>query len=156
MATPEQIKRDCEIRDICLKCFRSYLKGAIYEKTLEEIKRFLDLYLGCLHQYQIDSEGVGRKIYGNKDKFYNQFIVRLYFPLQNICVCCSMDFARSHPVIKNHLDGPYKEVAASFIYYDPTLRIKCPGCQLVVLTVPPKSIILEDGKNLAQLLKGAY
>jgi hypothetical protein len=82
---------------------------------------------------------------------YSKYLVRIYFPKENLCIICSQSYAYDIPVVKNILEENFKEKAISFRYFDPELKKIMDGPIIIILLkTETSSIILEDGKSIKE------
>ena len=141
-------------RDKHIKRIKKYLDTRNRPKTLDHIKAFLAAELSCRFIYQINLEGQLVKMYTDPAINYSPFTIRLYFPKKNLCICCSQDFAERHiSIIPAILSQNYEETTIEFRYYDKYLKKVCISGKLLILMIEPKSIMLNNGKDLETFIQ---
>ena len=121
--------------------------------TLEFIKLFLFRELSSHYGYHIkDLNKKFSNVYGDSERNFTRYLVRIHFPFENIFLTCSLHIARQLPVIGPLLKEEFNDQIIDCNFYDPILKIKCIGPKLIILTLPMSSIILENGKSLLEMI----
>ena len=117
-------------------------------KTKKTIYNFICNKLGIIYENVIvirNNETVPY-LYTTYDGF-TENIVWLSFPLDGLCIHCSVNFAMSLSGIKNIIQGEFKESAFAVDYYDPELKHVMRSPIIVITTLPLDSIILESNES---------
>jgi len=129
-----------------------------YIKTLQEIDNY---FLKELSPYETQYVDYFNKWHSqwaiNNLSNYSKYLVRIYFPKENLCVICSQSYAYDIPVVKNVLENNFKEKAIHFKYFDYNSNTIMDGPIIVVLlNTITSSIILEDGKSIKEMCQNIY
>ena len=129
-----------------------------YIKTLQEIDNY---FLKELSPYEIQYVDYFNKWHSqwaiNNLSNYSKYLVRIYFPKENLCVICSQSYAYDIPVVKNVLENNFKEKAIKFKYFDYNSNTIMDGPIIVVLlNTITSSIILEGGKSIKEMCQNLY
>ena len=88
---------------------------------------------------------------------YSKYLVRIYFPKENLCIICSQSYAYDIPVVKNILENNFKEKAINFKYFDYNSKTIMDGPVIIILLhTLTSSIILEDGKSIKEMCQNIH
>ena len=88
---------------------------------------------------------------------YSKYLVRIYFPKENLCIICSQSYAYDIPVVKNILENNFKEKSINFRYFDYNSKTIMDGPILaVLLETTTSSIILDNGKSIKEMCQNIH
>ena len=113
--------------------------------SLEGIMRLLYRELSpATTVYITDLTKKYKRIYSKKmdKKYFTKFMTRIYFPKENYCFICSRSLAKQIPVIKNIIEGKFKEHPLNIKYYDYDESNEVSAGKLVICTCEIASILL--------------
>ena len=117
---------------------------------------YLDNIFGCTQEFKIGYSGKIQSVYiGDNDgrRHWGQFLVRLYFPIEGICLVCSMEKGLTIPPIAAALSGNMKERITLLSYYDGGLKTVMPSCYILGTTLTTEMIVFPDGLTLKEKIK---
>lgn len=113
-------------------------------KTKKTIYNFITTKLGIIYENIIVVRN--NKIVSYLSSEYDGFtenIVWLSFPLDGLCIHCSINFAMTLTGIKNIIEGKFKESAIVVDYYEPQFKRVMRSPIIVISSLPLDSIIVE-------------
>ena len=117
-------------------------------KTKKTIYNFICNKIGIIYENVIVIRNNARIPYLNSTyDGFTENIVWLSFPLDGLCIHCSINFAMSLSGIKNIIQGEFKESSIVVDYYDPELKHVMRSPIIVITTLPLDSIILESDES---------
>ena len=121
-------------------------------KNIDIIDHYLHLELSddIIFNYEVMNEKF-RKVYSSRNKnyyCYSKHKVLVYFPLNNVRFDMPIHNATTFPIVKNILEGTFKEKPIKIIYYDKKSKQVLEGAHIVIISLPMDSIVFEDGHNL--------
>jgi len=150
----KEIEEDKKERDECIWRLRNAFAPRKKKlRTLTEVREILKQELSSIRVYYINYNNKAELQYIDSDKFYSAFVVRIYFPKHNLCVCCSRLFASSLYYTNNILNSSFSEKEIRFKYYSTKTKRICRGPIIMILMCDPKSLLLQNNKNLEEFLK---
>jgi len=151
---PEIIKKDL---NVTMTNIKNYFSEPGYKKSVGDCERFLDRETGVLDEFNIKFNGQIYKIVSKHDRKYGKFTVRVYFPINGVCIVGSLDVMCNFAIVRNAFNANMSEKMLQMAYYDDAQRKIVDGSYLIVSTLTLDSCIGLNGKNLKEgILESAY
>ena len=138
----------------CQKIIANFLKPnkRNHYKTIDIIDHYLHLELSdnnIFDYYSLTDKF--KKVYIKRENNYSCYSnhrVLVYFIQNNIRFDMPIHKAKSFPIVKNILEGKFKEKPLRITYYDRISKQIIKGPFIVIVSLPIESIVFEDGSNL--------
>ena len=88
---------------------------------------------------------------------YGKFTVRVYFPIDGICVTGSLDIMCNFALVRNAFNGNMSEKMLRMTYYDHELREVVEGSYIIISSLTCESCIGFNNKTLKEgILESAF
>jgi len=147
MIIPKKILDEIHKNTLLMQQYFEETKSFTLSK--KNCEKYLDVIFGCSKEYELGYDGKIRT--AQKDfRKWCQFIVRIYFPFEGICLVCSMEKALQLSPIRIILNNNMKEKAIKIHYYDDNLKKVLPGPYIVVTSLSSDIIFFDNGKSLKE------
>ena len=136
---------------------KKYFSEPGFQKSVGDCERFLDRETGVLNEFNIRFDGQITRILSKHDRKYGKFTVRVYFPIDGICVTGSLDMMCNFALVRNAFNGNMSEKMLRMTYYDHELREVVEGSYIIISSLTCESCIGLNNKNLKEgILESAF
>ena len=128
------------------------------QKDKGNVFEYICAKLGIIYENVIIIRNNTKVSYVNHDIYtgFDENIVWLSFPLDGVCIHCSINWASHLPVAKDIMEGKFKEKSFTVNYYNYTFRTIMKSPIIVIISLPIESIILENGVSLREFISYKY
>ena len=151
---PEIIKKDLKTTIANIK---NYFAEPGYKRSVGDCERFLDRETGVLNEFNIRFDGQITRILSKHDRKYGRFTVRVYFPIDGICVVGSPDMMCNFALVRNAFNANMLEGILKMTYYDDEQQKIVDGSYIIVSTLTCESCIGLNNKTLKEgILESAF
>ena len=136
---------------------KKYFSEPGFKRTVGDSERFLDRETGVLNEFNIRFDGQITRIVSKHDRKYGKFTVRVYFPIDGICVTGSLDMMCNFALVRNAFNGNMSEKMLRMTYYDNELREVVDGSYIIISSLTCESCIGLNNKNLKEgIMESAF
>ena len=136
---------------------KKYFSEPGFKRTVGDCERFLDRETGVLNEFNIRFDGQITRIVSKHDRKYGKFTVRVYFPIDGICVTGSLDMMCNFALVRNAFNGNMSEKMLRMTYYDNELREVVDGSYIIISSLTCESCIGLNNKNLKEgIMESAF
>ena len=135
----------------------NYFAEPGYRKSVGDCERFLDRETGVLNEFNIRFDGQITRVISKHDRKYGKFTVRLYFPIDGVCVTGSLDIMCNFALVRNAFNAKMSEKMLKMTYYDHEQMKVVDGSYIIVSTLTCESCIGLNNKTLKEgILESAF
>jgi len=128
--------------NLTIENVKNFFVGPAYNRTVGDCERFLDRETGVLNEFKINFDG---KITQNiHDRKYGKFTVRIYFPIDGVCIVGSIDTMCNFAIVRNAFNGEILKMT----YYNSEQKKVVEGSYIIISSLTCESCIGLKNKTL--------
>ena len=151
---PEIIKKDL---NMTITNIKNFFAEPGYKRTVGDCERFLDRETGVLNEFNIKFNGQISRILGKQDRKYGKFTVRVYFPIDGVCVVGSIDMMCNFALVRSAFNANMSEEMLKMTYYNDEQKKVVEGSYIIISTLTVESCIGLNNKTLKDgILESAF